>query len=115
MSTLSIIFSIIIFNNQAKMLNRIANLIPKSSNNSLTWISLHRIFVESFPTPNPNFLKFVPQNRTVLGKEGTLDISDVKFAEISPLAQELFKVQGVTRVFYGSDYISISKSEPSTW
>ena len=67
------------------------------------------IYVEAKPTPNPNFLKFIPEGQNVLGSEGTLDISDVKFAEVSPLAKELFAIEGVTRVFYGSDYLSVAK------
>lgn len=51
----------------------------------------------------------------MLGQDGTLDISDPKFAEVSPLAQELFKVDGIKRVFYGPDYISISKNDDIDW
>lgn len=75
----------------------------------LVQLSKYSIFVESFPTPNPNYLKFVPQNQKVLGQNGTLDISEPKFADVSPLAQQLFRVTGIKRVFYGSDYISIAK------
>lgn len=35
--------------------------------------------------------------------------------EVSPLAQALFKVQGVTRIFYASDYLSIAKQETANW
>lgn len=31
------------------------------------------------------------------------------------MAQELFKIAGVTRVFYGSDYVSIAKQEVVSW
>ena len=84
-------------------------------NKQLQYLANHNIYVQSHPTPNPNYLKFIPEGQKVLGDEGTLDISDVKFAECSPLAKKLFEVAGVTRVFYGSDYLSISKQEDIDW
>lgn len=80
----------------------------------LRWVSLiHKltanIHVEVFKTPNPNFVKFMPVGCRVLGSNGTLDISSEKYSDVSPLAQELFGVSGVTRVFYGSDYLSVAK------
>jgi hypothetical protein len=36
-------------------------------------------------------------------------------SQVSPLAQELFGISGVTRVFYGSDYLSIAKQETASW
>ena len=48
---------------------------------------IQTIFVQSHVTPNPNYLKFIPQGEKVLGEDGTLDISDRKFAECSPLAK----------------------------
>ena len=44
-----------------------------------------------------------------------MDISDVKFSEVSPLAKALFQINGVTRVFYGSDYLSVAKQEAIDW
>lgn len=76
---------------------------------SLFYISKFNIYVEAQKTPNPNFLKFIPDGHNVLGQEGTLDISDPKYAEVSPLAKKLFEISGITRVFYGSDYLSVAK------
>ena len=76
---------------------------------SLTFQSRCNIYVETQKTPNPNFLKFIPEGHNVLGSEGTLDISEAKFAEVSPLAKKLFEISGIVRVFYGSDYLSIAK------
>lgn len=67
------------------------------------------IHIDSLKTPNPNFLKFVAQGKDILGDRGTLDISAIQFANVSPLAEELFRIEGVTRVFLGTDYISIAK------
>ena len=73
------------------------------------------VSIELMKTPNPNFMKFVPVGHKVLGGEGTLDISSVEYSTISPLAEDLFKIEGVTRVFYGSDYLSIAKDEDIDW
>ena len=44
------------------------------------------IHIESLKTPNPNFLKFVPSGKNILGDKGTLDISAPEYSSISPLA-----------------------------
>ena len=49
--------------------------------------------------------------KDIMGNKGSLDIVGPQYAQLSPLAQELFKVQGVTRVFLANDYISIAKKE----
>jgi Fe-S cluster biogenesis protein NfuA len=45
----------------------------------------------------------------------TLDFSDIKFTHISPLARKLFGVNGINRVFYGSNFITITKLEEEEW
>lgn len=67
------------------------------------------MFIQTEPTPNPATLKFLP-GRTVLG-EGTLDLRSDAQADRSPLAERLFKVNGVSGVFLGSDFITVTKSE----
>ncbi len=66
------------------------------------------MFIETEATPNPATLKFLP-GRPVL-PEGTLDIRDAEDAGQSPLAQALFAIDGVSGVFFGSDFISVTKS-----
>ena len=59
----------------------LSKLVPKLLQNSkLQYQAIYNIYVQSHPTPNPNYLKFIPEGHKVLGEEGTLDISDVKFA-----------------------------------
>jgi Fe-S cluster biogenesis protein NfuA len=67
------------------------------------------MFIETEATPNPATLKFLP-GRMVM-ESGTLDIRDRHAAEKSPLARRLFAVPQVTGVFYGSDFISVTKNE----
>jgi len=71
------------------------------------------MFIQTEPTPNPATLKFIP-GKTVLG-DGTVDFRDKSEAAASPLAQRLFGVEGVTGVFLGSDFISVTKSEHDEW
>lgn len=67
------------------------------------------MFIQTEATPNPATLKFLP-GRTVM-TDGTLDIRDPRAAERSPLARRLFGVAGVTGVFFGSDFVSVTKAE----
>ena len=66
------------------------------------------MFIQTEATPNPATLKFLP-GRTVLA-HGTLDMRDATAAAQSPLAERLFGIAGVSGVFLGSDFITITKS-----
>jgi Fe-S cluster biogenesis protein NfuA len=70
------------------------------------------MFIQTETTPNPATLKFLP-GRSVLG-DGTLDMRDKADAAQSPLAQRLFAIDGVAGVFFGSDFITVTKSA-SEW
>jgi Fe-S cluster biogenesis protein NfuA len=67
------------------------------------------MFIQTEPTPNPATLKFLP-GRAVL-PSGTLDMRDKAAAAQSPLAERLFGIPGVTGVFFGSDFISVTKAD----
>jgi len=67
------------------------------------------MFIQTEATPNPATLKFLP-GRLVMGS-GTLDLRDEADAGRSPLAQRLFGVSGVSGVFLGSDFITVTKSD----
>jgi Fe-S cluster biogenesis protein NfuA len=66
------------------------------------------MFIQTETTPNPATLKFLP-GRTVL-PHGTLDIRDKEEAAQSPLAARLFDIPGVSGVFFGSDFITITRA-----
>ena len=65
------------------------------------------MFIQTEATPNPATLKFLPGRDVVLGEPR--DFRDFASASISPLATALFGVPGVTGVFLGSDFISVTK------
>jgi Fe-S cluster biogenesis protein NfuA len=67
------------------------------------------MFIQTEATPNPATLKFLP-GRAAL-ESGTLDIRSTADAAKSPLAQRLFEINGVDGVFYGSDFITVSKAD----
>jgi Fe-S cluster biogenesis protein NfuA len=67
------------------------------------------MFIQTEPTPNPATLKFIP-GKPVLG-DGAVDFRSPDEAVTSPLAQRLFAIDGVTGVFLGSDFISVSKGD----
>ena len=67
------------------------------------------MFIQTEATPNPATLKFLP-GRSVLAT-GTLDMRDKSEAAQSPLAERLFGVPGVSGVFFGSDFIAVTKAD----
>lgn len=71
------------------------------------------MFIQTQDTPNPRTLKFLPGH--LVSDSGNYDFPDLQSAQISPLAQQLFTIDGIERVFLGSDFISITKSETSDW
>jgi Fe-S cluster biogenesis protein NfuA len=70
------------------------------------------MFIQTEATPNPATLKFLP-GRPVL-PDGVLDIPDAADAPKSPLAERLFGIAGVAGVFFGSDFITVTKQD-SDW
>ena len=71
------------------------------------------MFIQTESTPNPATLKFLP-GQTVM-EQGTADFPNSDSADSSPLAERLFALNGVTGVFLGSDFITITKKEDIVW
>ena len=71
------------------------------------------MFIQTEPTPNPATLKFLP-GRVVM-PSGTADFTDPAGAGNSPLAEALFLVDGVTGVFLGGDFVTVTKAEDQEW
>lgn len=67
------------------------------------------MFIQTEATPNPATLKFLP-GRVVL-ESGSADYRKVEDAENSPLAQSLFQVPGVEGVFFGYDFVTVTKED----
>ncbi len=67
------------------------------------------MFIQTEQTPNPATLKFLP-GRAVL-EDSTANFADAEAAAASPLAARLFEIDGVEGVFFGSDFISVTRGE----
>jgi NFU1 iron-sulfur cluster scaffold homolog, mitochondrial len=68
------------------------------------------MFIQTESTPNPATLKFLP-GREVMGDGAVADFPTREAAARSPLARALFGIAGVARVFFGSDFISVTRGE----
>ncbi len=71
------------------------------------------MLIETESTPNPATLKFLP-GRTVMDA-GTRDFASPEEAEASPLADALFGLGDVVGVFFGRDFVSVTKAPGSEW
>ena len=71
------------------------------------------MFIQTEQTPNPSTLKFLP-GRVVMDK-GTMDFATAESAVPSPLARRLFAIEGVERVFLGSDFVTVTKAADRDW
>ncbi|XP_072213194.1 NFU1 iron-sulfur cluster scaffold homolog, mitochondrial [Excalfactoria chinensis] len=72
------------------------------------------MFIQTQDTPNPNSLKFIPGKEVLESR--TMEFSSPAAAFCSPLARQLFRIEGVKSVFFGPDFITITKeSEDLDW
>ncbi|PIK61867.1 putative NFU1 iron-sulfur cluster scaffold-like, mitochondrial [Apostichopus japonicus] len=93
-------------------------VLNRQSQSLLQHHSQHRImtartmFIQTQDTPNPNSLKFMP-GVDVLGNS-TMDFPTSRSAHGSPLARNLFRVDGVQGVFFGPNFITVTKTDDDT-
>ena len=71
------------------------------------------MFIQTEQTPNPATLKFLPG--TTVMERGTADFTGPEAAARSPLAKALFDIDGVTGVFFGADFVTVTKAEDEGW
>ncbi|GIY95387.1 NFU1 iron-sulfur cluster scaffold homolog, mitochondrial, partial [Caerostris extrusa] len=84
-------------------------LLPEKVETSY-WKQYHirrSLFIQTQETPNPNSLKFIPGVPVL--ESGTFNAPNAKEASKSPLARQLFQIEGVSSVFFGPDFITVSK------
>ncbi|XP_060073042.1 NFU1 iron-sulfur cluster scaffold homolog, mitochondrial-like [Ylistrum balloti] len=65
------------------------------------------MFIQTQDTPNPNSIKYLPGTSVL--EQGTLDFPNYQAAHCSPLARQLFRIEGVKGVFFGTDFITVTK------
>ncbi len=71
------------------------------------------MFIQTESTPNPATLKFLP-GQTVL-EAGSADFTNEAAAQKSPLARRVFEVPGVSAVFFGTDFVTVTKGDDVEW
>ena len=71
------------------------------------------MFIQTQNTPNPNVLKFLP-GRKILQRT-PIEINHKDNKDQIPLANNLFKIKGLKSLFFGSDFISVTKKQEITW
>jgi Fe-S cluster biogenesis protein NfuA len=72
------------------------------------------MFIQTEATPNPQTVKFIPGE--VVLTSGTAEFrAPAEAVNVSPLAERLFRIQGVSGVFLAHDYIAITKDEDREW
>ncbi|EER33845.1 hypothetical protein CTRG_02663 [Candida tropicalis MYA-3404] len=76
--------------------------------------SIRNLFIQTSETPNEQALKFLPSIQ-ILGENQTKEFLSGREAACSPLAVKLFSIDGIKSVMYGSDFITIEKSENIAW
>ncbi|WAQ97676.1 NFU1-like protein [Mya arenaria] len=69
--------------------------------------NVRTMFIQTQDTPNPSCLKFIPGVQVL--ESGTKDFPNGQTAFCSPLAKQLFRIDGVKAVFFGQDFITITK------
>ncbi|MBB3965632.1 MULTISPECIES: NifU family protein [Rhizobium] len=67
------------------------------------------MFIQTEATPNPSTQKFLPGK--IVMESGTAEFRNREEAAASPLAARLFEINGVTGVYFGYDFISVSKED----
>ncbi|PNF27750.1 NFU1 iron-sulfur cluster scaffold-like protein, mitochondrial [Cryptotermes secundus] len=73
-----------------------------------SFVPKRTMFIQTQETPNPNCLKFLP-GVTVLGSGETMDFPNGQAAYRSPLCKLLFRIEGVKSIFFGPDFITVTK------
>jgi len=73
------------------------------------------MFIQTEDTPNPATLKFLPGKDVTGDGQPPVDIQRGENVSAAPLAEMLFMIPDITRVFFGSDYISVTKSDDAQW
>lgn len=71
------------------------------------------MFIQTEMTPNPSTLKFIPESKVL--ESGTYEFRNEEEAASSKLAKNLFENKAVTNVFFGTDFITITKKEGYEW
>ncbi len=71
------------------------------------------MFIQTENTPNPQTIKFIPGLKVM--EKGAAEFKNSDEAQKSPLAQRIFEIKGVEGVFFGADFVSVTKGDTVEW
>ncbi len=71
------------------------------------------MFIQVDETPNPETLKFLPGK--VIIKQNPVEFKSIEESDTSPLAKELFQIEGVNSLYIGKDFVSVTKEKKYDW
>ena len=71
------------------------------------------MFIQTETTPNPLTIKFLPGVEVL--PSASASFTDKDAAKASPLAEALFTIKEVDSIFFGNDFVAVTKSEPAEW
>ncbi|KAG6765099.1 hypothetical protein POTOM_029113 [Populus tomentosa] len=71
------------------------------------------LFIQTQSTPNPLSLMFHPGKPIM--DVGSADFPNARSAMNSPLAKSIYEIDGITRVFFGADFVTVTKSDDASW
>ncbi|CAA7404396.1 unnamed protein product [Spirodela intermedia] len=93
----------------------LARVVPSCSTSLWSGLEGQRrsMFIQTQSTPNPSSLMFHPGKPVM--EVGSADFPNARSAMTSPLAKALYGIDGITRVFFGSDFVTVTKSEDTSW
>jgi len=72
------------------------------------------MFIQTEKTPNPNALIFLP-GKEIMGSKAPVSYHKDQDTSSSPLAEIMFNIDGIQDVFFGKDFITISKTPAIEW
>ncbi|KAI4910710.1 hypothetical protein J4E90_006965 [Alternaria incomplexa] len=84
-------------------------------------VARRTMFIQTEPTPNADALKFNPNQRVLPETISSPFLeylnprSTLAPPHPSPLAAQLLNIDGVTSVFFGADYITVTKDTSTPW
>lgn len=73
------------------------------------------MFIQTQDTPNPATLKFLPGRAVMADGMPPMEFERGEDVSIAPLAEMLFSIPNIQRVFFGSDFISITRGGKADW
>jgi len=93
------------------------------TNPTSIFINIRSLFIQTEATPNPESMKFYPGEPVLRPNENGEQVitgfnvthKDKEDIARSPLAKELFKIEGIKGVYLGTDFITINKFATSHW